>query len=484
MQSAADLNIKRGAVRRDDTGIVARNKGVAISDAEVGGLHVITESVGGQVTIGEALEAAAISAGEKPIEQSDAAAIQAAEVRATGRMQITPGGVAAKAQAAVSQNTRTMRDEDKTKLGDVLADASTMLPKDKVVTRQDAEGVIGAEVRNQTELSTYPGGVAATMAAAARLNQKHGKLVDVLAKALLELKNKIMPKIIHVIGNGKDVSMWSDNWSDMGHLTQFVTYKDIHDARINEECSVVDMIDDNKWIWPEQWVNKFTQLRNLHVPLLNNEKSDAVKWRKCNGQMIEFSVRDIWWDMKCAQNKVHWWKVIWCNPRKCSQGNMVGAFKQREDVENVNGAEIRNQLELSTYPGGVTATKAAATRHLEKHLKFYVKRVLLELHKVCIQHIWTYRGGRVRLPLRRYSSDVIRELDRDTHFMKIIQAYNQMFAMTSFRAKPKDQIPRVATILAMSFLRYGKMTPKKVAYLNYEDGDSPVEIKITKQEIK
>nr|GEU71832.1 hypothetical protein [Tanacetum cinerariifolium] len=335
MQSAADLNIKRGAVRRDDTGTVARNKGVAISDAEVGGLHVITESVGGQVvgqfvhpdpspvprpvpvgtrdddqvTIGEALEAAAISAGEKPIEQSDAAAIQAAEVRATGRPQITPGGVAAKAQAAVSQNTRTMRDEDKTKLGDVLADASTMLPKDKVVTRQDADGVIGAEVRNQTELSTYPGGVAATMAAAARLNQKRSKgrkefqilrrskssFKYFMSRALeveyscnlhgkLYLRNKIRPKIIHVIGNVKDVSMWSDNWSDMGHLTQFVTYKDIHDARINEECSVVDMIDDNKWIWPEQ-------------------------------RMIEFSVRDIWWDMKCAQNKVYWWKVIWCNPR-------------------------------------------------------------------------------------------------------------------------------------------------------------------------
>ncbi|GKG16380.1 reverse transcriptase zinc-binding domain-containing protein, partial [Tanacetum coccineum] len=134
----------------------------------------------------------------------------------------------------------------------------------------------------------------------------------------LELRNKIRPKVIHVIGNGKEVSMWSDNWSDMGHLTQFVTYKDIHDARINEECSVADMIDDNKWIWPKQWVNKFTQLRNLHVLLLNDEKSDAVKWRKCNGQMIDFTVRDVWWDMKCAQDKVNWWKVIWfsqCNPR-------------------------------------------------------------------------------------------------------------------------------------------------------------------------
>lgn len=52
-----------------------------------------------------------------------------------------------------------------------IQDASTMLPRDKVVTRVDAEGVIAAEIRNQPELSTYPGGVAASIAAAARLNQ-------------------------------------------------------------------------------------------------------------------------------------------------------------------------------------------------------------------------------------------------------------------------------------------------------------------------
>ncbi|KAI3773075.1 hypothetical protein L6452_04273 [Arctium lappa] len=194
MQSAATVNENRGVVGHYDGG-ATEDQGVTVSDAEVAGHHIITESVAGevvgqyvrtdtesapapakmggdnQVTIGEALEASAISAGEKPVEQSDAAAIQAAEIRATGRMQVIPGGVAAKAQAAASQNARTMNEEKKTKLGDVLTDASKLLPRDKPVTREDAEGVIGAEIRNQPELATYPGGVAASMAAAARLNQ-------------------------------------------------------------------------------------------------------------------------------------------------------------------------------------------------------------------------------------------------------------------------------------------------------------------------
>ncbi|PNY03680.1 late embryogenesis abundant protein d-34-like [Trifolium pratense] len=122
----------------------------------------------GGVTIGEALEATVLTAGKKPVEWSDAAAIQAAEVRATGRTNIVPG-----AQSAATINSRTEKDEDKTKLADILSDATTKLPKDRAATRRDAEGVMGAEMRNDPSLATHPGGVSASMAAAARLNQNN-----------------------------------------------------------------------------------------------------------------------------------------------------------------------------------------------------------------------------------------------------------------------------------------------------------------------
>ncbi|KAF8039044.1 hypothetical protein BT93_B1550 [Corymbia citriodora subsp. variegata] len=123
------------------------------------------------ITIGEALEAAALTAGQKPVEWSDAAAIQAAEVRATGRTAIVPGGVAAAAQSAATLNARTPRAEDKATLADVLGDATSKLPTDKPASRRDAEGVAGAEMRNDPNLNTHPAGIAASVAAAARLNQ-------------------------------------------------------------------------------------------------------------------------------------------------------------------------------------------------------------------------------------------------------------------------------------------------------------------------
>ncbi|GJY92618.1 RNA-directed DNA polymerase, eukaryota, reverse transcriptase zinc-binding domain protein [Tanacetum coccineum] len=70
-------------------------------------------------------------------------------------------------------------------------------------------------------------------------------------KALLDLRNKIRPYIIHKVGNGKRISMWNDNWSNQGFLKQFVTDRDIHDARISENCCVADLIENGKWSWPK-----------------------------------------------------------------------------------------------------------------------------------------------------------------------------------------------------------------------------------------
>ncbi|XP_019056542.1 PREDICTED: late embryogenesis abundant protein 3 [Tarenaya hassleriana] len=83
---------------------------------------------GGTVTIGEALEATAISIGDKPVDRKDAAAIQTAETRATGGKTV-PGGVAATAQAVATLNERNI--ESRVTISDVL----TVMPITKTVSR-------------------------------------------------------------------------------------------------------------------------------------------------------------------------------------------------------------------------------------------------------------------------------------------------------------------------------------------------------------
>ncbi|KAK6130207.1 hypothetical protein DH2020_036017 [Rehmannia glutinosa] len=128
MQAAATRNERAGLVGRRDVSDFAAEEGVTVTETDVPGTRIITESVAGQVvgkyieatpivqttatqelrqaavTIGEALEASARTAGNKPVDHSDAAAIMAAECRATGSNLITPGGLAATAQSAAAFN--------------------------------------------------------------------------------------------------------------------------------------------------------------------------------------------------------------------------------------------------------------------------------------------------------------------------------------------------------------------------------------------
>ncbi|KAK9288412.1 hypothetical protein L1049_016868 [Liquidambar formosana] len=208
MQSAATLNERAGLVdHRDLTGITG-DQGVTVAETNIPGSRIVTESIAGQVvgqyveptpmvqttpgqvllqsaiTIGEALEATARTVGDKPVDQSDAAAIQAAEVRATGSTVINPGGLAASAQSAASFNAAVDQDEDRIKLKDILTVIPSSIymfaprmrrgscPADKAATREDAEGVMSAEMRHNPNLATHPGGVAASVAAAARLNEQ------------------------------------------------------------------------------------------------------------------------------------------------------------------------------------------------------------------------------------------------------------------------------------------------------------------------
>lgn len=131
------------------------------------------------VTLGEALEAAAqTSAGDKPVDLADAAAVQAAETRATGLGGNVRGGVAAAAQRAAETNARRAEDGGKVTLRDVVGGgAEAGMPANKVATREDAREVAAAAARNagKGHRAGGGGGVAEAVVAAADMNE--GRMV-------------------------------------------------------------------------------------------------------------------------------------------------------------------------------------------------------------------------------------------------------------------------------------------------------------------
>jgi hypothetical protein len=201
METAAAYNQAVGAVRPGQASDAATRQGITVTQTAVPGGRIVTEFVAGQVvgqysvadqammdqqqqqqvqeeedagkvTIGEAMEAAALSAGERPVEEADAAAIRAAETRAQGADRVMPGGLADQAWAAASANNWAERDEDKITIGDVLSDATTKLADDKPAEHEDAARVVQAETYSDARARTKAGGVGAALTTAARLNQE------------------------------------------------------------------------------------------------------------------------------------------------------------------------------------------------------------------------------------------------------------------------------------------------------------------------
>ncbi|KAG2548946.1 hypothetical protein PVAP13_9KG538626 [Panicum virgatum] len=197
MQSAARRNERLGVVARDDGD--AAECGVAVTEARVPGARVVTEFVadqpvgqyieaaeddgaaaeadelggggavrdGTKITIGEALEATAFSADDQPVEPSDAAAIAAAEARASGADdEARPDGpLAARARARTPTPWRGAR-----RTGPRCATSSRTRRRGWARTRRWS----GRTRRGWWAprcAAARPGGVGASIAAAARLNR-------------------------------------------------------------------------------------------------------------------------------------------------------------------------------------------------------------------------------------------------------------------------------------------------------------------------
>ncbi|GJV83163.1 hypothetical protein Tco_1523061 [Tanacetum coccineum] len=85
------------------------------------------------------------------------------------------------------------------------------------------------------------------------------------------------------LGNGKSVNVWHDRWCSVSPLSDFITTRDMYDARLRNECTVREVIHEGRWKWPAEWNNDFAELDQLQVPMSREDmedKADKIKmWR-------------------------------------------------------------------------------------------------------------------------------------------------------------------------------------------------------------
>jgi hypothetical protein len=127
---------------------------------------------------------------------------------------------------------------------------------------------------------------------------------------ILKLREKIRMHIGYKIGNGKSIS-WHDRWCNESPLSDFITAREMYNARFNGDCTVDKLIKNGAWCWPEDWLNKFPKLRNIQIPTLLNDTMDKVEWITNTGLRTKFATKVVWNDLCCYGNKVVWNDLVW-----------------------------------------------------------------------------------------------------------------------------------------------------------------------------
>ncbi|GKA55522.1 RNA-directed DNA polymerase, eukaryota, reverse transcriptase zinc-binding domain protein [Tanacetum coccineum] len=138
-----------------------------------------------------------------------------------------------------------------------------------------------------------------------------------LISDIVKLGN-IWNNIWKVIGNGRKINMWQDLWCNKGILSDIVTTRSIHNARLPDHMTVSDMIVNDKWCSPEDWVDKYPVLTEVEVPKLELHKEDSTMWKATNGKLGEFSSKAAWNLLSQQNDVVNWKDVVWfsqCNLR-------------------------------------------------------------------------------------------------------------------------------------------------------------------------
>ena len=129
-------------------------------------------------------------------------------------------------------------------------------------------------------------------------------------KNMIGIRDLIKNHVRYEIGNGKSISVWYDRWNDNRPIGEYVTQRDMYDARINNTATVADLVNENGWLWPDSLTSKYPEILNIPVPTLNDSK-DRVWWVTNNGLKVKFTTAQAWLDKRENWPKVEWNEVVW-----------------------------------------------------------------------------------------------------------------------------------------------------------------------------
>jgi hypothetical protein len=128
---------------------------------------------------------------------------------------------------------------------------------------------------------------------------------------LIRLRPNFRNHFCTKVGNGANTFMWYDDWHHLGAFSYILSPREIASAGFRISDKVKDVIVDNSWFWPPEWLTLIPQLNDFQLPVIDPMAADKVLWRKRDGQEVEFDIHQVWIDLSNCGQKVPWVHLVW-----------------------------------------------------------------------------------------------------------------------------------------------------------------------------
>nr|GEW18488.1 RNA-directed DNA polymerase, eukaryota, reverse transcriptase zinc-binding domain protein [Tanacetum cinerariifolium] len=123
------------------------------------------------------------------------------------------------------------------------------------------------------------------------------------------------------------VGHWKNKFlSYAGPLINSINHRRLYDARIDKNGCVADMMENGRWNWHVEWYDTLPTVTSNATPIFSN-KGDKVTWVGVNGATKNFSMKQVYGDLRDNTKKEVEWNIIVntmaCNPCSNSIGSIL-----------------------------------------------------------------------------------------------------------------------------------------------------------------
>ena len=130
-------------------------------------------------------------------------------------------------------------------------------------------------------------------------------------RKVLQLQPIYRPLIKYIVGDGRHIHLWFDNWLPLGPIHSLMGDRIIYDSGLSRNAAVAEITTGNVWQWPVSNSPDLLVLKEetSRLHFFPSESQDSIYWLPLPTGV--FSTRTAWEKIRRIKEPVPWRHVVW-----------------------------------------------------------------------------------------------------------------------------------------------------------------------------